>query len=289
MFLAKTHKPESTKTNTFCVVTCPTPLIVFNWSTIRLRSGRPLENIVWITMVYRASNRLDPSTTPPLHPTLLSLAYVICSGSCMAPSAQYPPFVHPVMHCFISFPLILWDPAKELTCYQHGCCTGLAVQETNKQTKNINKTTIALSIAGRGSATPMCHAICIDWQTLPLVPLVFAYVSSSPAWVDVPRFLLPTERLLRIMRQYCCCHSGINQLLVPLFAVSCELHNTFTIPLEWCSVRGLSFALSPFASSKERVRSAKWGQQVWPLCLHCKRKKVVQITDNNRRPITIGQ
>lgn len=44
------------KNKHICVVTCPTPLIVFNWSTIRLRSGPPLENIVWIITVYRASN-----------------------------------------------------------------------------------------------------------------------------------------------------------------------------------------------------------------------------------------
>lgn len=48
-----------------CVVTCPTPLIVFNWSTIRLRSGPPLENIVWIIMVYRAFNRRYPFTPLP--------------------------------------------------------------------------------------------------------------------------------------------------------------------------------------------------------------------------------
>lgn len=138
--------------------------------------------------------------------------------------------------------------------------------QARKQTekKNLNKTTPTLSFAGRGCAAPMCHAICMDWLTLPLVPLVFAYVSSHPAWDDVPRFPLPTERLLRIMRQYCRCLSGINQLLVPLFAVSCEQHCAFAIPLEWHSVRGQFFALLPFASSKETLRAAVWGQQVWP-------------------------
>lgn len=77
---------------------CPIPLIMFNWSTIRLSIGPPLENIVWIIMVYRAS------VCP------LSLAYVICSHSCMAPSTEYPPSADPVMHSFISIPLILPSP-----------------------------------------------------------------------------------------------------------------------------------------------------------------------------------
>lgn len=56
----------------------------------------------------------------------LSLAYVICSRSCMAPSPEYPPSAHPVMHSFISVPLILLDPAEGKTCDEHGRSTALA-------------------------------------------------------------------------------------------------------------------------------------------------------------------
>lgn len=86
------------KNKHICVVTCPTPLIVFNWSTIRLRSGPPLENIVWIITVYRASNHLLPPSPPRL-----SLAYVICSRSCMAPSAHNIPHL-PIQSCTPLFP-----------------------------------------------------------------------------------------------------------------------------------------------------------------------------------------
>lgn len=133
-----------------CTVTCPIPLIAFSWSTIRLSFGPPLENIVWIIMLYRAS------VYPPPHTHPLSLAYVICSRSCMAPSAEYPPSAHPVMHSFISVPLILGDPAEGLTCYEHGCCTALAAKKKKK----------TLSVPGRGCAALMCHAICMDWLTV---------------------------------------------------------------------------------------------------------------------------
>lgn len=147
------------KNKHICVVTCPTPLIVFNWSTIRLRSGPPLENIVWIITVYRASNPPHPHPHPPPFSGICYLQSQLHGTKC----TQYPPSAHPVMHSFISFPLILWDPAEGLTCYQHGCCTGLAAQETKKQQ---HKTKPTLSVPGRGCAAPMCHAICTDWLTL---------------------------------------------------------------------------------------------------------------------------
>lgn len=133
---------------------CPIPFITFNWSTIRLSFGPPLENIVWIIMVYRASV------------FLLSLAYVICSRSCMAPSTEYPPSADPVMHSFISLPLILSDPAEGLTCYEHGCSTALA---RNKPLPFLEEA--ALHWCAMQSAWTGCW-----WSHL--VPLLLAYMSS---------------------------------------------------------------------------------------------------------------
>lgn len=154
---------------------CPIPLIIFNWSTIRLSIGPPLENIVWIIMVYRAS------VCP------LSLAYVICSRSCMAPSTEYPPSADPVMHSFISIPLILPSPPDGPSGGANLLWTWLLRRVGKKQT---------LSVPGRGRAALMCHAICVDWLMVALSSTPFCQHEQAPtgnALDYVPVFPLSLE------------------------------------------------------------------------------------------------
>lgn len=131
-----------------CIVMGPIPLIMLIWSTIRLSTGPLLENTVWIIMVYRAS------VCP------LSLAYVICSRSCMAPSAEYPPSADPVMHSFISIPLILPSPPDGPSGGANLLWTWLLHRVGSERTP--------LSNPGRGRAALMCHAICVDWLMVAL-------------------------------------------------------------------------------------------------------------------------
>ena len=140
---------------------CPIPLIILNWSTIRLSTGPPLENIVWIIVVYRA-------TVCPL-----SLAYVICIRSCMAPSTEYPPSADPVMHSFISIPLILQSPPDGPSREANLLWTWLLYSAGKKQT---------LSVSGRGCAALMCHAICVDWLMVALSSVPFFANINSPYW-----------------------------------------------------------------------------------------------------------
>lgn len=154
------------KNKHICIVTGPIPLIMFDWSTIRLSIGTPLENTVWIIMVYRAS------VCP------LCLAYVIGRRSCMAPSTQYPPSADPVMHSFISMPLTLQSPPDSPSRGANLLWTWLLLSAGKER---------ALSIPGRGCAALMCHAICVHW-------LIVALSSTHSCQHEQP--LLELTRLL---------------------------------------------------------------------------------------------
>lgn len=184
-----------------CIVMCPIPLIMFNWSTIRLSIGPPLQNIVWIIMVYRAS------VCP------LCLAYVICSRSCMAPSTEYPPSADPVMHSFISIPLILQSPPDSPSRGANLLWTWLLHSAGKKQT---------LSIPGSGWAVLMCHAICMDWLMVALSSTHFC--QHEQPLLELTRLLasVPTipRMAVRVLCQNCWYHFEAWQLVVLLLKLT---------------------------------------------------------------------
>lgn len=152
-------KSRICKNKHICVVTCPTPLIVFNWSTIRRRSGPPLENIVWIITVYRASNRHP--LTPPSHstPPFSGICYLRLQlhGTKCTISPICPP-----SHALLYFP-----PSHSVGPSRGANLLPTWLQHrVGRAGKKNSKTKPTLSVLGRGCTAAMCHAICMDWLTL---------------------------------------------------------------------------------------------------------------------------
>lgn len=133
---------------------------------------------------------------------LLSLAYVICSRSCMAPSTEYPPSAHPVVLSFISVPLILLDPAEGKTCDEHGCSTALAGHKPFRRWPRPHCT--------------MCHASCTAWLAAALSPSPLCIHEQPPLGNACQRSRSPVNGQC----QTCRCPFGVCRLFLLLFADS---------------------------------------------------------------------
>ena len=162
----------------------PIPLIMLDWSTIRLCVGPPLKTLCGLSWF-----------TEPL-PAPLSLAYVIYSRSCMAPSTEYPPSADPVMHSFIFIPLGCQGPPD-------GPSRGADLPWTWLLRSNWQGTE-ASPFPERRRAALMCHAISVDRLMAALVPLLCANMNGLH-WIL--RASVPTIpwTVVGELRQICWC------------------------------------------------------------------------------------
>lgn len=142
-------------------------------------------------MVYRAS------VCP------LSLAYVICARSCMAPTTEYPPSADPVMHSFISIPLTLQSPpdgpsrGANLLWMWLLCRFGIE-QSLFSFLEGPALRWCAMQSAGTGWWS---HLVPLPFANTN-GPYSFRYCASVPAWM-----------LLRLLCQICWCFFRMRQLL----------------------------------------------------------------------------
>lgn len=157
-----------------CIVMCPIPLIMFDWSTIRLSIGTPLETLFGLSWF-----------TEPL--SALFAWHMLSAAAAVWHQVQNIPHL-PIQSCtplFLSLSFSkahLTAPAEGLTCYEHGCSTALA----------------------RNNPFPFLEGAVLHWCAmqsawtgwwLQLVPLISANLNSPYwNWLDcVPVFPLSGE------------------------------------------------------------------------------------------------
>lgn len=147
-----------------CTVTCPIPLIVSEWSTIRPSFGPPLENIVWIIMLYRASVYPPTSPFPGIRYLQSQLHGTKCRISPICPSSHALLYFHP--------------------SHSRGPSGGA----------NLLRTWLLHSVGSSKKKNKKCFPFleeaALHWCAmqsawtgwrLPLVPLLFAYMNSPPS------------------------------------------------------------------------------------------------------------
>lgn len=174
---------------------CPIPLIMLNWSTIRLSIGPPLKTLCGLSCF-----------TEPL--TALFPWHMLSAVAAVWHQVQNIPHLL-IQSCTPLFPSLsfskahLTDPAEGLTCYEHGCSAALA---GNKPFPFLE-----------GAALHWCamQSAWTGWW-LHLVPLVFANMNSP--YCFRLRASVPTIpwMAMRVLCQNCLCRFVIRKLVALL-------------------------------------------------------------------------